>query len=229
MATQSLKLAISGGNLTITSLPLLSGQVGQTYTFLLTAKGGVPPYTFAIDPSNPLPAGLTLSNGTISGTPTTVGNYTVGLSVTDSANNTALQPAPLAIATSGASLPDGSYSFEFSGTGPHGAIALNGGFLIQATSAVGLRREHRLRRISNQSEYWWDHSGARNQRLVATQAAARRGRLGDLCLGCTGFHRNVGNDTAVRMIEFDDTMGPRHPRFRRPEGLRWRHEHLAPS
>src|SRR5580658_5996250 len=142
-ATQPLKLAISGGNLTITSLPLPGGQVGQVYpNFPLAAKGGVPPYTFAINSSNPLPAGLTLSNGTISGTPTTAGNYTVGLSVTDSDNNTAMQPAPLAIAASGASLPNGTYSFEFSGTGPHGAIALNGGFLLQPTSALGFYDEN---------------------------------------------------------------------------------------
>ena len=81
-----------------------------------------------------------------------------------------LQTAPLAIAASGASLPNGTYSFEFSGTGPHGAIALNGGFLLQAPiGAWILRREHRRHRISDQSEYWRDHSGARNQRLVATQ------------------------------------------------------------
>src|ERR1700728_427900 len=71
--TQALKLAISGGNLTIPSLPLQNGQVGQAYTFPLTAKGGVPPYTWSIDSSNPLPSGLTLASAVISGSPATAG------------------------------------------------------------------------------------------------------------------------------------------------------------
>ena len=71
MATQPLTLAVSGGTLTVTSTPP-GGQVGGAYNFAMTATGGVPPYTWAGDTTNPLPPGLTVSsNGTISGTPTT--------------------------------------------------------------------------------------------------------------------------------------------------------------
>ena len=203
-----MKLAISGGTLSITSLPLQDGQVGQVYTFPLAAKGGVPPYTWAIDSSNPLPAGLTLSNGTISGTPTTAGNYTVGLSVTDSANNTSLTTAPLAIAASGASLPNGAYSFVFSGTGPHGAIALNGSFLLQTPSVIGSYDQN----ISSTGS-------VTNQNIVGITLVPGSNGLSQLKLQLAGGASvtfalaapasiiTSGNDTAVRMIEFDDTTG----------------------
>lgn len=45
--------------LTIDSLTLPSGVVGTPYTATLTASGGAPPYTWSIDPSTPLPLGLT--------------------------------------------------------------------------------------------------------------------------------------------------------------------------
>ena len=207
--TQALKLAISGGNLAITSLPLQGGQVGQVYpNFPLAAKGGVPPYTFAINSSNPLPAGLTLSNGTISGTPTTAGNYTVGLSVTDSDNNTAMQPAPLAIAASGASLPNGTYSFEFSGTGPHGAIALNGGFLLQAPTAFGFYDENidATGSVTNQSIGGITLVPGTNG-LSQLKLKLAGGASVTFALAAPASSVTSGNDTAVRMIEFDDTTG----------------------
>jgi hypothetical protein len=209
IGTQALKLAISGGTLTITSLPLQGGQVGQAYpNFSLAAKGGVPPYTWAIDSSKPLPAGLTLSNGSISGTPTTAGNYSVGLSVTDAGNNTSEQTVPLNIAPSGSSLPTGTYSFVFSGTGPHGAIALNGGFLLQTTSAIGFYDEN----ISSTGS-------VTNQNITGITLVPGTNGLSQLKLqigtgGSVTFALAApasvvtsGNDTAVRMIEFDDSTG----------------------
>src|SRR5262249_16162371 len=49
--------------------------VGKAYSSKLAASGGTPTYTYSIS-SGSLPPGLTLSNGTISGTPTTAGTYT---------------------------------------------------------------------------------------------------------------------------------------------------------
>ncbi len=52
--------------------PLPSGQAGVPYgPYTLTASGGTPPYVFDLEPGFTLPAGLTLVNGVISGTPTT--------------------------------------------------------------------------------------------------------------------------------------------------------------
>ena len=65
-------------NLQITTTILPNGVAGDSYNQSISATGGLPPYAFTIS-SGSLPAGLSLSNGTISGTPTTAGtsNFTV--------------------------------------------------------------------------------------------------------------------------------------------------------
>jgi hypothetical protein len=81
----------ASASVTITAIPpTLSGnfvpaQVGISYSVPLAAGGGTAPYTFAIS-SGQLPSGLTLStsSGTISGTPTTTGTFSFGVTVTDS-------------------------------------------------------------------------------------------------------------------------------------------------
>src|SRR5271165_2442545 len=64
--------------------PLPVGAIGDAYREGLAATGGQQPYTWTID-SGALPPGLSLTpDGVISGTPTTVGNYSFTLRVTDS-------------------------------------------------------------------------------------------------------------------------------------------------
>jgi uncharacterized protein (TIGR03437 family) len=72
----------------LTPTPLSTGMVTVDYPVqVLTASGGSGSYTFSA-PANSLPPGLTLDpTGTISGTPTTVGDYTFTVTVADS-NNT---------------------------------------------------------------------------------------------------------------------------------------------
>ena len=65
--------------ITTTSLP--AGTVGVGYNAPLSATGGTTPYTWT---ATGLPLGLTVTNGSISGTPTTPGTYPVSLRVTDS-------------------------------------------------------------------------------------------------------------------------------------------------
>jgi hypothetical protein len=63
------------------SLP--DGTVGKAYTQVLTASGGIAPYLWV---AGPLPPGLTISSGgTLAGTPTVAGTYTLSLSVVDHA------------------------------------------------------------------------------------------------------------------------------------------------
>lgn len=62
-------------------------QVGTSYTQALSGSGGIAPYTFALI-SGALPSGLTLSNGTISGTPNQAGSYSFTIRATDNTSAT---------------------------------------------------------------------------------------------------------------------------------------------
>ncbi|HYL74433.1 MAG TPA: putative Ig domain-containing protein [Bryobacteraceae bacterium] len=64
-----------------TQSPLPDGTMGVAYSQVISASGGVPPYTFFI--ANP-PPGLSLDkNGSLTGTPTTTGTFTFTVSVAD--------------------------------------------------------------------------------------------------------------------------------------------------
>jgi hypothetical protein len=71
-----------------------NGQVGVPFSATVMATGGTPPYKFSIA-SGSLPAGLTLdsSSGKIAGTPTSAGNFSYSVKVTDSTGNTAVSGA----------------------------------------------------------------------------------------------------------------------------------------
>ena len=108
--------------ITTTSL-LTGGQAGVAYSQKLGGALGHPPYTWSVAPGT-LPAGLSLSStGVISGTPTTAGTSTFGITVTDSSYNTASQtfsltvnpPALLAIVTT-SPLPSGVAGTVYSQT-----------------------------------------------------------------------------------------------------------------
>ena len=209
-ATAPLKLAISGGKLAITPPLPGPGQVGTSYSFQASAQGGVPPYTWAaIDNTSP-PPGLTLSSGgLLAGTPSTAGNDTFELQVTDSANTSLSQNVSVTINPAGGSLPDGSYSFSFSGTGSNGAIVMNGGFLLlnQAIS-LGVYDENT------------GTAGSKlNQQLVGGGVTIGANGLGQLTLQLAGSQTvtfalavpasssTTGSDTNIRLIEFDDKSG----------------------
>ena len=66
------------------ALALPSGKTGTPYNAELQAQGGVPPISFAVKKNTPLPAGLTLANGKISGTPTASGSFAFSVLAEDS-------------------------------------------------------------------------------------------------------------------------------------------------
>ncbi|WP_211316905.1 beta strand repeat-containing protein, partial [Pararhodobacter aggregans] len=110
--------------LSVASLP--DGQVGAAYSQTITATSGATPYAFA---ATGLPDGLSMSSaGTISGTPTEAGTFSVTLTVTD--NNT-LQDSltlPLIIAKAGTSLSlDSSVNPAVLGSGVTFTATLAGG------------------------------------------------------------------------------------------------------
>lgn len=66
----------------VNSSSLPDGVVGVAYSETLAATGGTAPYTFTT--TDTLPDGLTLaSNGTLSGSPTTAGDYSFNVTLTD--------------------------------------------------------------------------------------------------------------------------------------------------
>jgi putative Ig domain-containing protein len=127
----SLSLTISSAapatlNITTSSLP--SGQVGITYSAMLTASGGTTPYSWSLT-SGTLPAGLTLdaSTGAISGTPTaTATATTLTFTVTDSGSpgQSASANLTLSISSTGSSalaitttsLPSGEVGTAYTAT-----------------------------------------------------------------------------------------------------------------
>ena len=72
-----------GDVLTINPATLPNATGGTPYSQLITAGGGTAPYSFALTAGS-LPAGLTLApNGTLAGTPTTLGSFTFTVRATD--------------------------------------------------------------------------------------------------------------------------------------------------
>lgn len=70
----------------ITTTTLQGGKVGEAYSQTLAATGTTP-ITWALGSGSSLPAGLTLSGDTISGTPTTTGTFTFTVKAANSAGD----------------------------------------------------------------------------------------------------------------------------------------------
>ncbi len=89
-ATQALSIAVNATTLSITTTSLPSDPKNVPYpSTTLQAANGTSPYTWTIA-SGALPPGLGLSgSGTISGTPTKVGNFTFTVRVADGSGQTA--------------------------------------------------------------------------------------------------------------------------------------------
>ena len=82
-ASQAFSLSVSAPTIgATTTIP--AARRGFAYNQTLTGSGGTGPYSFALD-SGTLPAGITLSAaGVLSGTPTVIGSFPIGVRVTDS-------------------------------------------------------------------------------------------------------------------------------------------------
>jgi Putative Ig domain len=122
----------------ITTTTLSSATLNQAYSQPITATGGVPPLNWTIA-SGSLPAGLSLASSTtdtvnITGKPTTAGNSTFTVTVTD-ATGASSTSGPLNIVvstlvfTTTSPLPPGqvgmAYSDQFAATGGTGSLTFS--------------------------------------------------------------------------------------------------------
>lgn len=103
--------------LLINSSSTLPGVVGRSYSQVLAAVGGIPPYTWSAA-SAALPPGLSVSTaGAIAGVPTAAGTYTFTVQVVDSASAIATRTFTLSIFAAGALVRSGVLSHFAAGGG----------------------------------------------------------------------------------------------------------------
>lgn len=107
-------LALGSGNSPV------AGAVGSSYTHSFSATGGTAPYDWTLDIGT-LPPGLTLSSaGALTGTPTSAGNFSATLRVTDAVTQSLTLPIEITIApyaiSSGPVLARGSVGIAYSTT-----------------------------------------------------------------------------------------------------------------
>ncbi|MGC2738764.1 MAG: putative Ig domain-containing protein [Candidatus Acidiferrales bacterium] len=150
MVTDAVGETSTSGPLTIvvstlaftTTSPLPSGTVNVPYAGVqFAASGGNSPYTFTLAAGAVLPPGLVFSaGGDLTGTPTTEGTYTFGVTVTDSTT-----PTPAVITQNftlsvtppqNLSLLSGNYAFTFSGNNSGGYVAAAGVFTANGNGTI---------------------------------------------------------------------------------------------
>jgi mono/diheme cytochrome c family protein len=126
--------------LTISTSSLAAATVGSTYSQTLSATGGTSPYLWSIS-SGALPAGLSLTNGVISGTPTVAGNFPITVKAVDSATAAQSVSKDLTVSVTAVAIPiDGAAFYTTTCAGCHGPLASStkrGRSAAQITAAIG--------------------------------------------------------------------------------------------
>jgi hypothetical protein len=138
----------------IATSTLPAGSVGSAWTATLASSGGSGSYSWT---ATGLPAGVTLNNGTLSGTPTGAGTSNVAVAVTDTATGLTAQKtfavtiysAPaITTSTLPAGIPGSAYSaalaasggsgsYSWTATGLPAGITLNGATLAGTPTSAG--------------------------------------------------------------------------------------------
>jgi hypothetical protein len=116
--------------LQITTSSLAGGQVGTSYQASMSVTGGTQPYSWSIV-SGALPSSLALNaaSGAISGTPSTAGNSSFTVKVSDSGSQSAQQPLAISVAAAVAPLQITTSSLAGGqvGTSYQASVSVTGG------------------------------------------------------------------------------------------------------
>jgi hypothetical protein len=196
-----LQIVVSSLAFTTTS-PLPSGTVGLAYGGVqFAATGGTSPYAFSLANGSTLPPGLTLANGDLTGTPTTVGNYSFGVSVTDSETPAAVITNTFTLVVNPVqdlTLLTGSYAFSFSGNNASGFVAAAGTFTTDGNGNI-TTGEADITNLQQNTLY---------KSITGTYTAGQDGRGTITFTSVTGaptfaFAIDTGGSGHGRLIEFD--------------------------
>ena len=196
-----LQIVVSSLAFTTTS-PLPSGTVGVAYAGVqFAATGGTPPYAFSLANGSNSPPGLQLNAGDLTGTPTTVGNYSFGVSVTDSENPAAVITNTFTLVVNPVqdlTLLTGSYAFNFSGNNASGFVAAAGTFTTDGNGNI-TTGEADITNLQNNTLY---------KSITGTYTAGQDGRGTITFTSVTGaptfaFAIDTGGSGHGRLIEFD--------------------------
>lgn len=131
--TQALTIAIGPPlplHVTTTTLP--NAAVNSSYFSSVQATGGVPPFTWTLTSApSTLPPGLSLlSNGTVSGTPTSTGTFNFSVQVTDSESPAMTATGNVSITVTNLGLLSGNYAFIFHGFNSTGGQVVVAGTFV---------------------------------------------------------------------------------------------------
>lgn len=198
----ALQIVVSSLALKTTS-PLPSGTVGVVYSGVqFAATGGTPPYTFSVATGSTLPAGLTLdAAGNLTGTPTTEGNYSFGISVTDSGSPAAVITNTFTLVVNpvqNLTLLTGPYAFSFSGNNASGFVAAAGTITADGNGAIQ----------TGEADFTTLQGNTLYKNIAGTYTLGQDGRGTITFTSVTGaptfaFAIDTGGSGHGRLIEFD--------------------------
>jgi Putative Ig domain len=196
-----LQIVVSSLAFTTTS-PLPSGTVGVAYAGVqFAATGGTPPYAFSLATGSNLPPGLQLTAGDLTGTPTTEGNFSFGISVTDSENPAAVITNTFTLVVNPVqdlTLLTGAFAFSFSGNNASGFVAAAGTFTTNGNGTI-MTGEADITNLQGNTLF---------KNVTGTYTAGQDGRGTITFTSVTGaptfaFAIDTGGSGHGRLIEFD--------------------------
>src|SRR5271156_1334759 len=197
----SLQIVVSSLAFTTTS-PLPSGTVGVQYPGVqFAATGGATPYAFSLANGSNLPPGLTLNAGDLTGTPTTVGSYSFGISVTDSEGTPAVITNTFTLVVNPVqelTLLTGPYAFSFSGYNASGFVAAAGTITADGNGTI----------TGGEADITTQQANTLYKNITGSYTAGQDGRGTITLTSVTGsptfaFAIDTGGSGHGRLIEFD--------------------------